>query len=167
MRHVIQYCWVAVMLIVGACASEGGTPLPPLTVSPPPTPNFTGDCASSRDLADWLQYSTFYVTDFARVMSEAAAKGKGDMYDDVILMGRMRADYGGIAAPDCAEAAHTVLVSAMSEAVSNFQAYINGEADSLGNTVAQVLGQLDEVSAIQTDLNTRLENQLQQQQTGS
>lgn len=158
------------MLLLTACALGEGlppTPAAPLTLEPPPDLTLVGDCNISSDLADWLQFSTYYAKEFTELVSETAAKSPGEMYADVILMGKMRADFSGVSAPDCAEPAHRMMVVTMTRAIDGFQAYVNGEADSLGNTVAEVLGQFDQLAAIQADLNRRLEAQLQAQQTNS
>ncbi|MBZ0301006.1 MAG: hypothetical protein K8J31_14760 [Anaerolineae bacterium] len=166
----VRHCLLLIpMLLLTACALGEGpspTPPPPLTVGPPPTLTFSGDCVVSRELADWLQYSTYYVTRFTELLTQAGSKRAGEMYEDVVMMSRMRDDFGGIATPDCAEPAQRLIVVTMTRAIESFQAYVNGESSSLDNTVAEALGQFDQVNVIQKDLNTRLEAQLREQQTG-
>lgn len=167
--RVRRCLYVIPLLLLAACALGEGpspTPHPPLTVGPPPTLTFSGDCTVSRELADWLQYSTYYVTRFTELMTQAGSKRVDEMYEDVLLMSRMRDDFGGVATPDCAEPAQRMIVVTMTRAVDNFQSYVNGEASSLGNAVAEALGQFDQVAVIQKDLNDRLEAQLNAQQTG-
>jgi hypothetical protein len=154
-------CLLLWMLVAGCMPQAVGTPPPPLTLTPPPTLTFTGSCADNRDLSDWLEYSTFYVEEFTKLVSVAAAKHIYETFDDVIMMSRMRADFSGVAAPDCAETAHQMIVRAMNRAVDGFQAVINQDADGLGSTVAEVLGQFDQAIALQNDLTARLETQLQ------
>jgi hypothetical protein len=152
---------VLLLIVMASCAPGAqGTPLPPMTFAPPPTITFTGDCTINRDLSNWLEFSTFYVSEFMKLVSEAAAKSAADAYSDVIMMGRMRRDFSGIAAPDCAETAQQMIVSAMTRAVDGFQSFVNRGADSLGNTVAEVLSQFDQVIVLQNDLTARLEAQL-------
>jgi hypothetical protein len=112
-------------------------------------------------LSNWLEFSTFYVGEFVDLVSAAAAKHINNTYDDVVMMARLRGDFSKIAAPDCAQAAQQMIVGAMTRAVDGFQAAINQDADGLGNTVAEVLGQFDQVIAIQNGLMAQLESQLQ------
>lgn len=151
---------IIVLLLVAGCASNPQEMPPPLTFSPPPTLTFTGECADSGSLSNWLEFSTFYVREFMTLVSTAAAKNATDAYSDVILMGRMRKDFSAIAAPDCAETAQNMIVSAMTRAVDSFQSFVNREADGLGNTVAEVLSQFDQVIVLQNELTSRLEAQL-------
>jgi hypothetical protein len=153
---------MTVLAFLAGCAPAQEADLPPLTIEPPPTLTFAGDCNVDRDLADWLEYSTFYAGEFVELVSAAAAKSAAEMYDDVALMGRMRADFSGVAAPDCAQAAQELMVGAMSRAVDGFQSFINRENSSLGSTVADTLGQFDRVIALQNELMSRLEAQLQE-----
>lgn len=149
------------LLLVGCMPQAMGTPPPPLTLTPPPTLTFAGECTNSRDLSNWLEFSTFYVSEFRKLVSEAAAKHINDTYDDVVMMARLRTDFSGIAAPDCAQSAQQMIVVAMSQAISSFQAFMNQDADGLGNMVAEVLAQFDQVAVIQGELMTQLESQLQ------
>jgi hypothetical protein len=106
--------WVLMVVTLARCAGGGSeSPVPPLTLLPPPTVTFAGSCSENSDLANWLEYSTFYVGEFVK------------------------------------------------RAVDGFQAVINQDADNLGSTVAEVLGQLDRVIAMQNELMARLEIQLQ------
>jgi hypothetical protein len=156
--------------LVTACALQEAppsTPLPPLTLLPPPALVLAGSCQVNRDLADWLQYATFYAEEYVRLVSAAAAKAPADMYDDVILLGQMRDDFSQVKTPDCAEPAQRLIVAAMTRAVEGFQAVINGDSSSLGSTVADVLAQFDQVALIQAELTARLEAQLREPSSGS
>ena len=153
--------WLLLLTLVVSCMPQAmGTPPPPLTLTPPPTLTFTGECTDSRDLSNWLEFSTFYVGEFRELVSAAAAKHVNDTYDDVVMMGRLRADFSTIAAPDCAQTAQQMIVGAMTQAVDSFQAVMNQDADGLGDTVAEVLGQFDQVAVIQNELMAQLESQL-------
>ncbi len=167
MMRVIPFVCVVPLLLTACALGEGlpPTPITPLTLEPPPALTLAGDCNLSSDLADWLQFSTYYAQEFNDLVSAAASKPAGEMYADVELMGKLRADFSSVPAPDCAEPAHRLIVTTMTRAIDGFQPYINGEANSLGNTVAEILAQFDQIDAIQADLNRRLEEQLQAQQT--
>jgi hypothetical protein len=157
------------VVVLTACAlaeTPPPTTHPPLTLAPPPELAFAGDCNISSNLADWLLYSTYYVSEFTELVSAAAEKRAGEAYDDVLLMARMRDDYSTVATPDCAEPAQRMIVGTMTRAVQRFQAFVNGESRDLSATLRETLGQFDQVAAIQRDLNSRLESQLSQQQTG-
>ncbi len=153
-------CMLVFVMVVGCSPQTERAALPPLTLVPPPTPILAGDCSVNSDLANWLEFSTFYVTEFVEAVTGAAAKNTVEMYEDVILMGQMRADFSSVAAPDCAEEAHRRIVDAMTHAVAGFQAFINQDADSLGTTVADVLSLFDQIVVVQNDLMARLEIQL-------
>lgn len=153
--------FVFLLLLVGCMPQAMGTPPPPLTLTPPPPLTFAGECTNSRDLSNWLEFSTFYISEFRELVSEAAARHIYDTYDDVVMMARLRTDFSGIAAPDCAQAAQQMTVDAMTQAVDSFQAVMNQDADGLGNTVAEVLTQFDQVAVIQGELMAQLESQLQ------
>lgn len=152
--------FILLLLVAGCMSAPQGTPPPPLTFVPPPTLTFAGECSDSSSLSNWLEFSTFYVREFMTLVSTAAAKNAADAYSDVILMGRMRRDFSGVAAPDCTQTVQQMIVGTMTRAVDGFQTYVNRETDGLGNTVAEVLSQFDQVIVLQNELTAQLEAQL-------
>lgn len=166
MWRIVCLCALFAVLAVscGPGASAPAVTVPPLTVSPPPTPAFSGTCDTSRDLANWLESSMFYAQEFADLVSQAVGKPVAGMVEDVVYMARMRADFGQVAAPDCAENTQRMILEAMTDAVEGFQAFINGEASQVDGVAADVLRQMDQVSASHDGLMARLETQLQAQQ---
>ena len=166
MRTLRLVCVTVLALFLASCAlgdTAPRTPPPPVTVSPPPTITFSGDCEVNRELSDWLEYSTFYVGKFVDLISAAGAKPSDAVYDDVVLMGRLRGDFSSVPVPNCAEPVEGMILTAMSGAIDGFQSYANGDSDSVSNLVADTLRQFDLVTAGQQGLNAQLETQLRGQ----
>ena len=169
MRTVHLLCVTVLALFLASCTlgdNATRTPPPPVTVSLPPTITYSGDCKINQELSDWLEYSTFYVGKFVDLVSSAGAKSSDAVYDDVVLMGRLRSDFSSVPVPNCAEPVEGMILSAMGRAIDGFQSYSNGDSDSVSNVVADTLRQFDLVTTGQRDLNAQLETQLRQQETG-
>lgn len=167
MRHSL---FALLLMLLAACALQEPmpvTPPPPLTIPPPPELTMTGSCDDNSALSDWLQFSIDYANQFASLVAEAGAKPAADMADDVVLMGRMRDVIAGVPTPDCAEPAQRMMIETMNRAIDRFLVYVNRDADNLDNIVAETLGQLDQISTIHDELMTRLDEQLQAQNSGS
>lgn len=166
----MRACLYAVLsILLVACALQEPLPAtlpPPLTIAPPPALTIAGSCDENRALADWLQFSIDYADQFATLVAETATKAVDKMADDVVLMGRMRDIIAGLPTPECAEPAQRMMMATMARAIGRFLAYINRESDSLGNMVAETLGQLDQIGVIHDDLMVRLETQLEAQNAG-
>ena len=163
-------CCVALLVLLSACALQEPLPVtspPPLTIVPASALTLAGTCDENRDLADWLQFSLDYVAQFASLVSEAGAKSVGEIRDDVVMMGQLRELIAHLPTPDCAEPAQRMMMATMDEAISVFVAYVNREADGLGNIVAQTLGQIDQIGVIHDDLMQRLDGQLQTQNSSN
>lgn len=151
------------IMFLTACALQEGpeaTLPPPLTLAAPLPIVLEGDCNNNQNLADWLQFSTYYVGEFSELVTSTATKDPGAMYEDVVMMGRIRDVIGRTPAPDCAEAAHRMFIRAIDRAIEVFQATANRSVDGLGNIVAETLGQFDQVALVQAELTERLEVQL-------
>lgn len=163
----MRQCLLAVpLLLLTACALSEGLPAtlpPPLTIAPGPALTAAGSCEDNRALSDWLQVSMDYAGRFATLVAEAGTRSTGDLYADVVMMGRMRAVVGEVATPDCAQPPQRMMMATMDRAIERFQAYVNGDADNLGNVVAETLGQIDQVGLVYAELLQRLEAQLQAQ----
>jgi hypothetical protein len=154
---------VVPMILLSACAlQEAPAPTlpPPLTLAAPPPIILEGNCDNNQNLADWLQFSTYYVGEFTGLVTLTATKDPSEMYDDVVMMSRIQDVVGRTPAPDCAEAAHRILMRAIEQAITDFQAIANHEKAGLGNIVAETLGQFDQVAVVQEELTQRLETQL-------
>jgi uncharacterized phage infection (PIP) family protein YhgE len=153
-------------LLFAACAlgdTVDPTPAPPLTLAPAPTLVFAGDCAVTTELDGWLQSTWFLAQDFQKELNSAAALQQSQLFDSVTRMAQLRDATNATTTPACAVETQLRLVDAMTTAVNTFQAYANGDLPDLGNTVAEVNSQLDEVIAMQNDLMQQLEAQYQQQ----
>jgi hypothetical protein len=161
-----------VLLSLTACAIGDSpealmTQLPPVTLNAPPTTVFAGDCELTVDLNDWLQSTVFIRRDFLDTMYRAALMTAIDMRNEVVRLASLRDQLSLLAAPNCAVDAHLILVAAMTQAVDAFQAFANGDASSLGNTVEDVRSQVDTATAIQDELTLRLDQQYLVTQTAA
>jgi hypothetical protein len=143
------------------------TQLPPVTLNAPPTTMFAGNCELTIDLNNWLQNSVFIRRDFLDSMYGAALMNQVEMRNEVIRMAALRDQMSLTPAPDCTADAHLILVNAMTQAVDAFQAYANGDAPDLGNTIVDVRSQIDTVIAVQDELTLRLDQQYQATQTAA
>jgi len=154
--------------ILTACALgdvSNATPLPPITLAPPPALNLVGTCDDTKTLENWLQVSTTLRDNFQTQMNAAAAKSKAEMSVDIPGLAALRDSSFEAATPDCAAEAGIKLSDTMSQAVTAFQRYVNGETPDLGNTVVDINGQIDQISVMQNDLIERMNTQFQQQRT--
>ena len=158
---------IALSSLLSACALGdvvvNTTPLPPITLAPPPALNLVGSCDDTKALETWLQVSTELRENFQTQMNAAAAKNKNDMYADIVNMAALRDSSFGVATPDCAADAGMKLSDAMNQAVTAFQSYFNGDAPDLGNSVVNINNQLDSVQAAQIELIKQMDTQFQQQ----
>lgn len=152
-------------LLLAACAiGDAGnpTPAPPVTLIPPPEITFRGNCAATRELEMWLQVSTRLATDFLATMNNAAAQNRAEMREAVFTMAALRDSAHQTTTPDCAVDAEILLSDAMNKAILAFQAFVNGDRPDLGNTVAEVNDQIEQVIAIQNELILRMETQIRE-----
>ena len=159
-------CSVLLLLLLSSCALAEGppaTPAPPITLAAPPPVALEGDCTVTSGLDNWLQSTELFVSDFMSTLNDAANKPREALYEDVILMSRLRDATSELVAPECVIPTHLLLVDTMNTVVENFQAYANGDRDELGNTVPEAIGQFDRVIAGQNDLKARLEVQYRTQ----
>lgn len=153
-------------LLATACALADAVPAtqpPPITLAPPPEMQFEGLCTNTKDLENWLQITSTLIEDFQSLMNTAAAKGRAEMYPDVIRLGAIRDSLFAVTTPDCASAAQLLLSDATNRAVSALQAFANGDAPDLGNAITDINGQLDQVIALQNVLLSQMNAQFQQQ----
>jgi hypothetical protein len=161
-RYIVRCVSVILLLASAACAINDDSDQPvssPVTLNPPPTAVFAGDCNLTPDLSTWLQAARSLHVDFQNTMLNAAIKGRSEMRDDVLRMASLRDRLSEIPAPDCGAAVHGLLLEAMGTAVTNFQSYINGDRESLGTTVDDVRRQFDQAVVILDELTVRLDQQ--------
>ncbi|NWG16585.1 MAG: hypothetical protein HXY41_08120 [Chloroflexi bacterium] len=152
-------------LLLAACAigdTGNPTPAPPVTLMPPSEITFQGSCTATRELEMWLQVTTRLATDFLAAMNNAAAMNRADMREAVFTMAALRDSAHQATTPDCAVDAEILLSDAMNKAVLAFQAVVNGDRPDLGNTVAEVNDQIEQVIAIQNELILRMETQIRE-----
>src|SRR5689334_9838275 len=124
-KRIVAF-FIAVSCSLSACALGdvvNTTPLPPITLAPPPALNLIGSCDDVKALETWLQVSTELRENFQTQMNEAAAKSKNDMYGDVANLADLRDSGFSVATPDCAADAGLKLSDAMNQAVAVFQTY--------------------------------------------
>ncbi len=154
-------------VLLAACAlgdNPSPTPPPPITLAPPPTLTFSGNCESTPELNHWLQTTTFLAADFLTLVNDTAALEPGQMYESILRMAALRDQVSLTATPDCGQVVQELLNSAMNVAVDVFQAYANGQSSELGTSVADVSNQLETVMAMQQELIARLEAQYRQEE---
>lgn len=154
---------VSIIASLTACALGDvapPTPPPPITLAPPPTAVFEGACAQTPVLDAWLQSTaTFLVPEFMTTLNEAALKQRAEVYADVMRMARLRDAATDRPTPDCATELQLMLMDAMNTAVNRFQAYANGENVNIEEAAAGVIAQLEQITALQNELISRLEAQ--------
>jgi hypothetical protein len=168
---ILKQCALGFMMVIllAACAlgdAPGTTTAPPVTLNAPPTLVFAGDCEGTEELNMWLQSMDFLVPEFLNTVNSMANLTREAMRERVIHLAGIRDQASEVATPDCAQHVQLLLTEAMNTAVTNFQAYANGDLQDLGNIVAEIIGQIDRVIAAQNDLITQLEEKFQQQRTG-
>lgn len=163
--RIYRYLFLAPLLAACALAdSPTPTAVPPITLAPPPTLTFSGNCESTPELEHWLQTTSFLAADFLTLVNDTAAMERGQMYEPVLRMAALRDQVSLTATPDCGQVVQELLNAAMSLAVDTFQAYVNGESPDLGKTVADVSDQIETVMAMQQELIARLEAQYRREQ---
>jgi len=140
------------------------TPLPPITLEPPPALNLVGNCDDTKSLETWLQVSTELREEFQTLMNTTAAKNKNEMFADIQSMAALRDSGFSVATPDCAADAGLKLSDAMNQTVAAFQTFFNStDASSLESIVVDINYKLDSVQATQIELIKRMNTQFQQQ----
>ncbi|MEO8611872.1 MAG: hypothetical protein ABI690_28495 [Chloroflexota bacterium] len=164
-KRIVVFC-IALTCSLSACAlgdvTVNTTPLPPITLPPPPALNLVGSCDDTKALETWLQVSTELRENFQTQMNAAAAKSKNDMYGDIINLSALRDSGFGVATPDCAADAGMKLSDAMNLAVGAFQSFFNStDSSNLDSTVVDINYKLDSVQATQIELVKRMDSQFQ------
>jgi hypothetical protein len=154
-------------LVLAACAlgdvPATPTPLPPITLPPPPTLTFGGNCDNTHELESWLQTTSLLLADFQTQMNQAAAQNRNEAASTVISLSSMRDSAYKAVAPDCAADLQLKMSDAMNKAVTTIQTFANGGQADVGSTVAEVNNELDSISAAQKDLMKRMDDQYQKQ----
>jgi hypothetical protein len=112
-------------------------------------------------LDTWAQASEYFVTQFLSSVNTAATQNRAEMHDTVVYMAKVRDEASQIVTPDCAVQVQSLLVDTMNKAVTNFQAFANNDIPSLGNIVAEIIGEIDRVIAGQNEIKAQLELQYQ------
>ncbi len=156
------WLWPMMVLLAGCSLWEEPPTqsIVPLSLPPEPTLIFRGNCNNNRELADWLQYSSYYVDQFADLVTTAAAENRATMRARVLEIAALREEYAQVATPNCAEPGQRMFFNAMDRALVSFQQYVNGETNNLGNLLPEVLGAIDRIYLVQDDLRARLDAQL-------
>lgn len=153
-------------LLLAACALgdvANPTPIPPITLAPPPTITFQGSCDATPELDRWLQTTFFLAGDFLTEMNNVAALERAQIFDGVLRLAAIRNQVSLTPTPDCAQAVQELLSAAMNTAVDTLQGYVNGDIQELGSTIADVSNQIEVVQAMQQELMARLEAQYQEE----
>lgn len=169
MRWIYRILPALLMLCLPACAlgeEAAATPAPPITLPAPPPLLMEGDCTGTAGLDEWLQTTELHIAEFQNTVNSAANQPREQLYEPVVHMARVRDATNALAAPDCVVSTHLLLVETMNNAIDNFQAYANGDQDSLGSTVPETISQFDRVIAGHNELKARLEAQYQSRNNG-
>jgi hypothetical protein len=154
------------LFVLSACAIAdipAPTESPPLTLLPPATTIFAGNCNNTSDLEHWAQSAAFLTQDFVRIMGTAAEQSRGEIYDDVIQMAELRDLMSESQTPDCAVEAQTRLLGVMNAATEAFQSFANGDLDNIADAVVDLNARFAEATALQDELIVRLDNQVEAQ----
>ncbi len=157
---------MAAVFALAACAlgdTPAPTSIPPVTLRPPNTPIFSGDCEGTAELNAWLESADFLVGEYLNTINSMSNLTPEAMREKVIYLGRVRDEAVKTVTPECAQQIHTLMLDSMNNAVDHFQAYANGDADNLGAIIAEVIGQIDRIIAAQDELKNCLEAQFQSQ----
>jgi hypothetical protein len=165
MSKLVAALFAALTCLLSACALGDvaeTTPLPPITLAPPPALNLVGSCTDVKALETWLQVSSELRDSFQTQMNAAAAKDRTELYTDVLNLAALRDSSFSVATPDCASELGMKLSDAMSQAVTAFQTFVNGDAPNLGNTVVDINTLLDAVQVAQLELITQMMTQFEQ-----
>lgn len=142
------------------------TPLPPLTIAPPQTAVFAGDCENTPELDAWLQSATLFVAEFQTGINTILTQDRAEMYETVVHLARVRDATHNTVTPACAEDLQRLMLDMMDGAVTTLQAYVNGDTDDLGNLLPETIATIDRIIAGQNELITQLEAQFQAQNDG-
>ena len=167
-KSMVGMCLLAALVLLAGCALgdlRDPTPAPPITLPAPPTLMFIGDCERTAELDYWLQTTTYLAQDFVSQLNTAATTPREQLYNQVLRLAQLRDAVNATATPTCAVETQLRLVDAMTTAVSTFQAFANGDLPDLGNVVAEVNAQIDDVMTVQDQLTQQLEQEYQQQRT--
>lgn len=158
---MMRVCLLVVIgfVLTGCALGEGPTPTPPppITLPAPPPLLLEGSCDEAAGLDNWLQTTVYLVSEFQTAVNSAATQQRGELYDTVLNMARIRDAANNTVAPECAVPVHIMMVETMKTTVDNLQAYVNGDRDSLGNAIPSAISQLDQITAGQNELIARLE----------
>jgi hypothetical protein len=154
-------------LVLAACAAGDvpatPSPVPPVTIPPPPTLTFGGKCDNTHELESWLQTTSMLLSDFQTQMNQAAAQNRNEASVTVVGLSKLRDSAYEVAAPDCAADLQLKMSDAMNKAVAVLEKFANGGDADVGATVAEVNTEIDTVSAAQKDLMKRMDTQYQNQ----
>jgi hypothetical protein len=138
---------------------ETSTPQPPLTLTAPPPVEYTGLCAETFPLENWLQISMRLVSDFQTALNSAGGLPATQVYELTLTMSALHNAAAAIPTPDCAAATQVILLDTFSQALVPFQAYSNGEPADITPTINQVNGLLEVVKTQQNQLLEQLNAQ--------
>ncbi len=159
-------CGIVLASLMAGCALGEvsiATSLPPITLAPPPALQLVGTCEDTKTLETWLQITSELLTNFQILMNTAAVKNQAEIYGDVLNLAALRDSALSVETPDCAAETGIKLGDTMSQVVTVFQLFANGDAPDLGNTIPDINAQLDAIAAVQIELISRMDSQFQQQ----
>lgn len=142
-----------------ALPTQPPTPQVPLTLPAVPAVQYTGLCADTRPLENWLQISTRLVSDFQTALSSSLGLPATLVYDITINMAAIRDATAAIPTPDCAAATQIILLDTFNRALPPFQSYSNGENVDLNPVISEVNAMLEVVKTQQNQLLEQLNAQ--------
>lgn len=159
MRFAVQ-CLSSILLLlaVSACAiaDVAKTSPPPLTLGPAPIIMTKGSCELTSDLEAWAQAAYYQTTDFIQTLNAASAKGRNEVYNDVLHLHDLRTNMISHSTPDCALDTQIALADAMDRAVRALQSYGNGDLKDLPSLLPDLNARLQIVISMENKLFDRL-----------
>jgi uncharacterized coiled-coil protein SlyX len=149
------------VVVLGACAaaSTDSTPISPVTAPAQPTPILTGVCTTLSELESWAQDAQFFRDEFILTLNLLKDLRRAEMANDFARLIELRDGLAALPAPDCAQDAHLIMLTAMNSAIGSYQTYINGASEDVNSAITQVRTELDTAQAILQTLIERLSQQ--------
>lgn len=156
--------WLILALILAGCALRDLTPVPrpastiaPFELTPIGTIQVVGSCDDTPTLERWLQ------TSFRQ--REAFIAARNAMFDDthgeaLITMADIRFGLSRINVPDCAEQAHSLLLSAMTETIVVMEQFAAGQISDVNTALIDADGLFAQFDDVYQILSDRLDRQL-------
>lgn len=147
------------LLLLAGCAIHDYTPPPPTPIQPvlmTPTAltlKFEGSCEEDPEIfEEWLKSTTAALQNLTRLMQDAPSRTPTQVTEDLRIVLVMRTGVASLAAPDCSEQTHVLLMQLLDMTVVWMQAYAGGQAADLSEDAAAINQLSEHVSELHTYL---------------